>query len=573
MKRTSRGTAGVALGAVASLALAACGGGGGSSTATSAAPAAKGGTLTYLNLGPTEHMDPQRMYVGADILLGSRVFARTLTTYTPGSDPRLVADLATDTGTVADGGRTWRFTLKDGVKWQDGKDIACEDVKYGVSRTFATDVITGGPNHIIRFLDIPTDGQGASQYKGPYTKVGQDLFDRAVTCEGKTVTFRFNRPWNDFNQATAALLAFAPFRQDQDRGAQSDYAMFSNGPYQLEGTFDKDKGGQLVRNPQWSESTDPVRKAYPDAIRVVNGVQTDTIYQRLIGDQGEDRTAVSGIQATPPMLPQIEGSRSAKARSVTVQSPYVDYVAPNVRTEAFASEKARQAFAMATNRDAYSTAYGGRQVMEPTYAMCNKILECFEEFNPFGAPTSGDPAAARRVLEEAGIALPVPVTVVYRKRPTADKAFQALKESWDEAGFAVTLEGITDRYFTTVQGPAFAGRNAFYASWAADWPSGSTVLPALFDGRVNITPGGSGQDFGYFNDDEVNQAIDRAFLIPDTPTREKAWGAIDEMVNRKGGAVPLGSQKLTFMWGSNVKGFETNKLIGNYVDVANIAVR
>ena len=70
MKRTNRGTIGVALGAVVSLAVAACGGGGSSSTSTSAAPAAKGGTLTMLNLGPTEHLDPQRVYVGADILMG-----------------------------------------------------------------------------------------------------------------------------------------------------------------------------------------------------------------------------------------------------------------------------------------------------------------------------------------------------------------------------------------------------------------------------------------------------------------------------------------------------------------------
>ena len=37
------------------------------------------------------------------------------------SPTKLVPDLATDTGTTSDGGKTWKFTLKDGVKWQDGK--------------------------------------------------------------------------------------------------------------------------------------------------------------------------------------------------------------------------------------------------------------------------------------------------------------------------------------------------------------------------------------------------------------------------------------------------------------------
>ena len=73
------------------VAAAACGGGGGStstSTAQSTGAAAKGGTLYMLNLGPTDHLDPQRIYVGADIQFASRVFERTLTTFPPGATRR-----------------------------------------------------------------------------------------------------------------------------------------------------------------------------------------------------------------------------------------------------------------------------------------------------------------------------------------------------------------------------------------------------------------------------------------------------------------------------------------------------
>ena len=86
----------------------------------------------------------------------------------------------------------------------------------------------------------------------------------------------------------------------------------------LEGAFDKDKGGKFVRNPNWSESTDPIRKAYPDVIQYVNGVQTETIYQRLIADQGDDKTAISVVQAAPSSLPQIESNPAAKSRSTLV---------------------------------------------------------------------------------------------------------------------------------------------------------------------------------------------------------------------------------------------------------------
>ena len=71
----------------------------------------------------------------------------------------LVPDLATDTRHATDGGKTWSFTLRDGVTWQDGSAVTCEDIKYGVSRTFATDVINQGPTYAIEYLDIPYEGR------------------------------------------------------------------------------------------------------------------------------------------------------------------------------------------------------------------------------------------------------------------------------------------------------------------------------------------------------------------------------------------------------------------------------
>ena len=53
------------------------------------------------------------------------------------------------------------------MKWEDGKDITCEDFKYGASRVFATDVITGGPNYLLSYLDIPTGRGRAPGVQGP----------------------------------------------------------------------------------------------------------------------------------------------------------------------------------------------------------------------------------------------------------------------------------------------------------------------------------------------------------------------------------------------------------------------
>src|SRR6478736_128880 len=156
----SRTRVGLLLTAAVCVTLTACGGGGsggGTSTAGSAQAAGqKGGTLYVINTGPHNGLDPQASYVGADLEFASRVYARSLVTYSVGDNAKLIPDLATDTGQMSDGGKTWTFTMVDTAKWQDGQKVTCDDVKYGISRTFATDVISNGPTYILNFLDVPS---------------------------------------------------------------------------------------------------------------------------------------------------------------------------------------------------------------------------------------------------------------------------------------------------------------------------------------------------------------------------------------------------------------------------------
>ena len=113
MKKSTSIRLGVGAVSVALL-LSACGGGNGGSGATSGT---KGGTLTILTEAEQIlHLDPQRNYTGEDLAFASGYLNRTLTQYTLSKDnneaSKLVADAATDTGTTADGGKTWSFTLR-----------------------------------------------------------------------------------------------------------------------------------------------------------------------------------------------------------------------------------------------------------------------------------------------------------------------------------------------------------------------------------------------------------------------------------------------------------------------------
>ena len=69
-----------------------------------------------------------------------------------------------------------------------------------------------------------------------------------MTCDGNTITYNFNKPWPDFPLAIAALHMMDPYRQDKDQGDKSNFQIFSNGPYKLDGAWSKNKGGTMVRN-------------------------------------------------------------------------------------------------------------------------------------------------------------------------------------------------------------------------------------------------------------------------------------------------------------------------------------
>ena len=563
-----------ALGVLVVLTGTACSSGDSGGATTSASPPARGGTLSMLNQVPVLTWDPQRMYDPATMSFAGRVFARTLTTFDSGrsaaEQSKLVPDLATDTGTMADGGRTWKFTLRGDATWQDGKPVTCNDVKYGVSRSFA-DQVSGGPGYAPLYLDIPRRDDGSSAYLGPYKKVGQDLFDRAVTCSGRVITFHMSQPFTDFNEAVT-LPAFGPYRQDKDQGSASRYTVFSDGPYMLSGEWSPVRGGTFVRNPAWKATSDPIRKGYPDRITYSQGIPSETSIPRIMADTGEARFAVTQEPVPPALQAQIRSSQGVAARSTNPLAPDVEYLLPNFRSSVMSRAQARQALAMSTNRDAYITAYGGPAAGEPTFGVINRYLPAFKDFNPFGTPAAGDPQAARKVLQASGLTLPVPITVAYWKRPTADKAFAALKVSWEMAGFKVTLKGVPGDYYSAVQGSA-SGADVFWSGWRPDWPSGSTVIPPVFDGRLSSGTSGSGQDLGNFDDSTVNARIDRTSRLVDPRQREQAWGDLDETLARAGAYVALDNRRLMFVHGSGVKNYSDNVILGGYVDLAAIAVR
>jgi peptide/nickel transport system substrate-binding protein len=561
-------------GIVAALALTACTGKSGNKSAKQGSgDQSRGGTL-YVNASRAyTHLDPQRNYFGDAMEFESRTLARTLTTFPAAEGAKstvVVADVATDTGARSADAKTWTFTLKPEVKWQDGKPVTCQDFKYGISRTFDQELITGGPLYALDYLNVPRDENGQAAYGGPYNKNGQAAFDKSIDCpSANKIVFHLRHPVADFYQ-TVTMQAFAAVRQDKDTGGKYDSAVFSDGPYMIQGKWDPTRGGTLVRNPYWVESSDPVRKAYPDKIVVTFGETDATVYQKLQSDNGTAKNTVTTTTAPPASISTVLGA-TMRDRSASVDNGYIHYLSVNVVK--VPQKQVRQAIAMAIDRSAYITAWGGTAVGSPANSLISPLLKAYTKYDPFGVGDKGDPAKAKAVLQAAGVKLPYPITFQYSKDNTQDKAATNIKSELEKAGFKITLDGLNeDTYYDIVSNPKQTAE-VTWARWAADWPSGSTVIPPLLDGRINISKDTLGNDQAAYNDPLANRAIDNALSLTDDAAQQQAWSGLDQRVVKDGVIIPLMANKAIYLYGSNVKGFLLNAAFGGYVDLAVVAVQ
>ena len=200
------------------LALSACGGSGSSSDtgsevdtgqlgntgsgtdATATGPvtidgAQKGGIVTVLtNTGLTTTIDPAEAYYLDTMSIDGQLITRSLTQYK--YDPTskqmvLVPDLATDLGQHNDDYTKWTFTIRDGVKFEDGSPVTAKNIAWGIQRCMDAATFPTGPCQYYSNVYF----RGGSTYKGPYTAPNQKF--TAVKVDGNKLTIFMDKPFPD----------------------------------------------------------------------------------------------------------------------------------------------------------------------------------------------------------------------------------------------------------------------------------------------------------------------------------------------------------------------------------------
>ncbi|HXG25948.1 MAG TPA: ABC transporter substrate-binding protein [Candidatus Binatia bacterium] len=557
----------LALGATASLVLAACGGGGPSATPAppgeTTAPgettgpeptpgdeAKRGGKVTILSFNEEfDDMDPQRVYTGEDLAFFGATIMRSLTSFVYSEDPEVAntvtGDLAVDAGQPNADATEWSFTLRDGLTWEDGSELTCEDVKYGVSRTFANDVITNGPTYAIAYLDIPgpsdADAEAGwlSAYHGPYDGTGQELFDQAVSCNGKTITFKLKQPIADFNMTVT--LGFSPVPESKDTGEQYTTRPFSNGPYKIE-EYTTGNGGHLLltRNENWNPESDPIRKAYPDEWEVLFGIDVKVIDQRIIESQGDDAYTLMYSAVQPENLATVFDSPTQPKpefadRAVSDFDPYARYYW--IDTNKIPNVKHRQAIGVALDREAIRNNSGGEYAGELGDGVIKPNLG--NQYAPTGLwdgllgqpiPDNGDPEYAKQLIAESGEPMPS-ITWDYPQTPVRDQEAAIVIDSLSKAGINVQANPIPGGQYYGIVFNDDQAHEFGWAGWGPDWPNASTIIGPLFTDE-------GGWNLSRVHDQDFLDGVKDALTELDPAVQAKKWQDLNKLAMERMYVVP-----------------------------------
>jgi peptide/nickel transport system substrate-binding protein len=532
-----------ALSAVAALVLAACGGGNVASSGGSgggggggAADAngvhnpstEKGGTLRFANSGDWDSLDPADTYYAYswDFI---RLYGRSLVMFksAPGKDgATLVPDLAESLGKSSDNAKTWTYTLRKGVKFEDGTPVTSKDVKYAVERSLDKTTFPNGPTYFNDFLDL----QG---YTTPYEDPSPDKLGlKAIeTPDDQTIVFKLKSPFSGFDYF-AQLPSTIPVPAAKDTGSKYKEHVVSTGPYMFD-TNDLGKSFALKRNPSWDQATDPNRPALPDRYEVTLNVNADDVDNRL--QSGDLDVSIEGTGVQPAAQGKILADPTLKANTDSAVVARLWYTAINGDVAPLDNIECRKAVLYAVDKTGYQRAYGGATGGDIATNLLPPVIPGAQSFDTYATPNNqGDLDKAKQALQACGQPNGFKTSISYRaERPKEKATAESLQQSLARAGIQADLKPypLADYLKLYAGKPDFAKSNGLglmVYGWGADWPDGYGFLAQIVDSRVIRATGGNSNLS--VKDPAVDALLDKALTTTDTAAREQIWVDIDKKV-------------------------------------------
>ena len=487
----------------------------------------RGGTLRLTADAAFGSIDPQINYTlgFAEVFF---VVYDGLVTFRKTNGPasgEVVPDLADALPTPGDGGRTWTFHLRPGIRFSDGRAVTVNDVVMSMRRMFAVLSPAAGS-----FFTGLVGADACNRVPARCTLAGGVVGDAAA----RTVTFHLVAPDPEFLDKLAmpfpsVLPADTPWH---DVGAT---AAIGTGPYMI-ARYEPDRHMRLVRNPYfhaWSDDAQP--DGYVDAIQYdfgmadedeVTAVENDQ-YDWMYNQKPVDRLGELGSDYT--------------ARTHVSPIPATYYLPMNTRLYPFDHKLAREAVNDAIDRRVLMLLFGGPGAATPICQVLPRDFPAYAPYCPFTAgadvahPAVGwrapDLARARRLVAASGTA-GAHVVLISSTEGVEMAMASYLQNVLRQIGYEAELRSLAlNVQFTYIQNTGNKVQISL-TDWNADYPAASDYLHVLY-GCDSFHPGSDNSiDIsGYCSkdlDDEAARA--EAAMLTDPRQATALWQDVDRKI-------------------------------------------
>lgn len=474
--------------------------------------------MTLLAEGPGESIDTAIAYDSNWGLL--RVTNDGLVTWkrVGGEDgTELVPDLAEELPEPTNGGKTYAFKLREGIRYSTGETVKPSDFRYTFERTFKL----AGPG--TSFFSGILGAERCAE-----TPKRCDLSEGIVTDdEAGTVTFKLTEPDSDFLQKLALPFGYVVPRGTPIEEVGTD-ALPATGPYMFE-RYSPQQKTVLVRNPEFEEwSADAQPEANPDRVEYLYGLPAEE--QATMVANGE----AHGMATPPPpgRLAQIASTTPDQLHTYTTNEMW--FATLNTKVPPFDDIDVRHAVNLAVDRDAVVKLIGGPNAGQPSCQILPPEVPGYEPYCPYTANpgsewTAPDMARARDLVARSGSEGAQVTLITWDGDPYKDVGTY-LASVLRDLGYDVKLRALaSDVYgayvFDTKNKPQIVAP----LNWFPDYPAASNFL----DGVVGCNGYKPGTDANVnpseFCDPEIQGKTEQALSLGQTdPDRAlPIWTEID----------------------------------------------
>ena len=515
----------VAVALIAALGVVACGddddddGGGGG---------AEGGSITIAQTSQPDYLDPALGYtVNAWEPMWLVYTAPVTYKRAEGAEgAELIPGIAEEMPEVAEDGRTYSFTIRDGLQYSDGSPVQASDFEHTIKRVLN---LESGGSAFYEVIEGATEYLEAGEAEGDISGIETNNRTGEVTI---TLTERSGQFINVLGMNFAGIVpGDTPFRN-----------MTSNpppgvGPYML---TESEPNRQFVmeKNPNFDIPGIPKGKLDTITTRIIKSAEKQT--QDVINGE------LDFMQDPPPadLLPQVKAEYSDRYEDQTTVSTF--YFFMNSQLPPFDDQRVREAVNYAVDSNALTRLFGGR--LTPS---CNFLPEGLPGHEPIDPCPFGDPAGepdldrARQLIREAG-AEGAQVTAFTNNDENRPEVGQYLTDLLNEIGLDAELETVDGGvYFATIGNEKTEAQVGFL-NWYQDFPHPGNYLFLVDSASIQPT---NSQNIGRVSDPELDKLIDTVTAGPASdPEVQEAAAEADRLLIEKSYVAPYGAETVaTFM--------------------------